>query len=240
MILSLKGTKGHFYPERFELTLERCRPARLKVETVEPAKDESAYTLAIGDRFGLATYCPMLLVEECQLAADRFESFYIEPLRYLLDRPFPRQLLGVSYLEVYRALAKSWQMGFSVQGTLPKERPENLLFMGNCRNSLDQTHLIFGLGPARWQLDWELMTLNLLGDGAFSKQAVTLDTSLYRSETSEGLQLNPVAGLRPYTRVQWLGKEEVVDRLIFDSYNDAMTLRFDSQTVPAGNRALTF
>lgn len=240
MILALKHQERQFFPSRFELTLERCQPARLEVETSEPAAPIEGYGLFLGDRFDLREVAPMILVDEFQLAPNRFRSFYVEPLRYLLDRPFRQQLRLASVTKFYRALAESWQVTF-VNGL--KETPaleEDLLFLGNCRNALDQVQHLFGLGEARWRLDWGEKELQLLASGQKDRSPIPLSGGLFQRHTDEGLEFHPAPQLRPYTPVTFNEKEEVIDRLIFKGPQNSMTVRFASALVPAGRRALNF
>ncbi|OGG98268.1 MAG: hypothetical protein A2508_02565 [Candidatus Lambdaproteobacteria bacterium RIFOXYD12_FULL_49_8] len=237
MIVSLFNPEKQFQLERYEICMERQQPTRVTCFTNKSMTSKFEYSLGIGDEVA-TNHCPLVLNRTREINAQLFENQLTEPLRYLLDRPFKKQLIAADYLRFFLELALAWDLGLVVQTTKAPVQRENLFFIGNCRNALDQAHQIFNLKNIRWKVSWGLKQLVIYETGGIPLPVIPLAANLFQGQTERGIAIYPVPSLRPYHTVIWNKKREVIDRVLFHSATKNMIIRFASDLIPAGRRPI--
>ena len=108
MIVSLFNPEKQFQLERYEICMERQQPTRVTCFTNKSMTSKFEFSLGIGDEVA-TNHCPLVLNRTREINAQLFENQLTEPLRYLLDRPFKKQLIAADYLRFFLELALAFK-----------------------------------------------------------------------------------------------------------------------------------
>jgi len=207
----------------FEVTLERQRAAVCEVSTEEPVEVDKTGVISLG-RWGDLFPAAAVKVTECRQVGDRrFEVEVVGLARLILDQP---TALGLRKVGAEMALAKlASEVGLAFASLAPPvlATPRDMVFAGSFRGALDQIASCFGFKEERWHLDVQNKKLMLL-PGFAPGVPVVLDPRMILEATSDQIEAVPLPRLRPFGQIIHLGEPRTVDKVVFDSNWQSMTM----------------
>ncbi len=215
-----------YHTQSYDIHQERQRPTLVKAELEEPIKKDVGSILELG-YLGKADRITLLKTLSCSQEADEtFQVVALEAVRDMLDAEYIDQLAGVDLAATLKAIAQRIQLSFKIAGTAPTSKPKNLIFLSSIRNALDQVWQVFELTEARWLINLLTKELVLLPRGKFEVTPEAIPMKYFKREIDNGIEMNIIPQLRPYTPVLWRGQEEIIDIVRMNSKTRTMFVTF--------------
>lgn len=212
----LEATDKIYDARDYQIHQERQRPTLGYFELEEPVEKDSLVILELG-YLGKAFRNTVLKVTSCsQVAKDTFDVVAIESIREMLDAPFIDQLMGVTLEAALKQICRRMGLTFRSQGTPPRTKPKNLVFLSTIRNALDQLWEVFELTDARWMTNLITNEFVFLPRGRFETEAFEFPMEYFKRETANGLEMEIIPMLKPYTPVIWREEERIIDIVRLD------------------------
>jgi hypothetical protein len=223
----IESKSGLYECETFEVHLERQRPALIQASVKEPMVPGESVIFEMGylgkmNRHTLAT------VESCsQKAPETFVVTLLEPVRQILSKPLIKQYAEVKLETVLRDIASGTGLDFVKKGVFESEL-ENLILLDTIRNALDQCWSIYECETARWAIDLLTKRFLFLAEGKLPGEPVEIPIDYFKSEFDNGVVINILPSLKPYTPVIWRDEEKIIDIVRINNKSKSMYLTFAS------------
>ena len=222
----LETIEGIFDADTYMVHLERQRPTLGIFELYEPVQPDTPVILNLGFLGQVNRICSLWVQSCSEMAPKTFKVIALEPVRQLLDLKYTDQLTAADLISALRRIADFIKLPLEIIGPPPATRPQNLVFLGNIRNALDQLWQVFQLKNARWCINLNKKKLQILAQGKFEIDPVEIPLDYLKTEFDGGIEMNIIPNLRPYTPVIWRGSEETVDIARINGKTGSMFITF--------------
>jgi len=211
--------------QEWDICFERQRPATAHLVLNEPVTVGDKLVLSIGE-YGQLTEKAVFEVLTCEHSATEeiYQIRAVEPVRRILDALFIYQGDRVTLGEACSSLCGRFGLTFRMAATKRRINRHRIKTFGTVRNTLDQFAQIWKLGKERFDLDLIKGEL-VLRDGHSNKAAIKIPTEAFLEHDEELPEFNTLPSMKPFVLVSWLGKDQVVDFVQFESQGDLQGMK---------------